>query len=161
MRSELSAVSCQPSAIQAKWRGAFVCALALAFSLATAFAADDCSHKVWKWKVDKNAALDLQQSINGGHQPWRVDDVAAVATEAIADRKKDWADDNTVLGVPNPISQTKDTALMIAKSDNGHVRYEVTLRKYAWLLHSAHDDWNWVIWLPASVERIECSAQPH
>lgn len=133
----------------------------LAFSLATAFAADDCTHKVWKWKVDKYAALGLQQSINEGHQPWRVGDITAVATEAIADRKKGWADYNTVLDEPAALSRTNDTAVMIAKSADSRIRYQVTLRKYSWLLPSASDSWRRVIWLPASVERIECPVQSH
>ena len=128
---------------------------------AFAFAADDCSHKIWKWNLDKKAALELQQSVNQGHQPWRMDDVAAVATEAISDRKKGWADDNTILGVPTVVSQTKDNTMWVAKSEDGRVRYKVTLRKYSWLLRSAGDDWRRIVWLPASVERIECPAQSH
>jgi len=116
----------------------------------------DCSRKTWTWKVDKKAALELQQSVNDGHEPWRMDDPSAVASEAIAQRKKQWSDDSTILGVPQQISMTKDTAVMVAKSGDGRVRYQVTLRKYSWLLHSARDDWRWVVWTPASVERIDC-----
>jgi hypothetical protein len=162
VRSKLSAVSYQPSAKPVRGFGrAFVLTFALAFQLAPgAFASDNCSHKVWKWKEDKQAALALQKFVNEGHQPWRMDDAAAVASEAIIDRKKEWADYNTVLGVAKPISETKDTAVMVTQSQDGHIRYEVTLRKYSWLLHLAKK-WQWMIWLPAQVERIECPTSPH
>ena len=68
-----------------------------------------------------------------------MDGVAAVASEGIENRKKDWADSNTILDTPKLISQTKDTAIVVAKSQDGRVRYEVTLRKYPWLLHSARE----------------------
>jgi|ERR1035438_7509239 hypothetical protein len=73
---------------------------------------------------------------------------------------RNGADYNTVLGVVKPISETKDTAVMVATSKDGHVRYEVKLRKYSWLLHSAKK-WQWMIWLPAQVERTECPIGPH
>ncbi|MGA8876456.1 MAG: hypothetical protein WB555_13045 [Candidatus Korobacteraceae bacterium] len=132
-------------------------AVFLSVLLVSAYAVpQDCIRKAWNWKVDQKAALELQQFVNQGHEPWRMDDKSAVASEVIAERKKDWRDYNTILRVPEQISATKDTALMVARSEDGCVRYEVTLKKYDWLLHSAHDDWRWVIWLPASVERIEC-----
>lgn len=85
-----------------------------------------------------------------------MNDLARVATEAITDRKQDWADYNAILGTAALTSQTKDTAAMVAQSQDGHVRYQVTLRKYSWLLQPAHDDWRWVIWIPNKVERIAC-----
>ncbi len=162
MRSKLSAVSYQPSAKPLRGFGwALALTLALAFQPALGtFASDNCIHKVWTWKVDKSAAQKLQQSVNEGHEPWRMDDTAAVAGQAIDDRNKEWADYNTVLGVAKPISETKDTAVMVATSKDGHVRYEVKLRKYSWLLHSAKK-WQWMIWLPAQVERTECPIGPH
>lgn len=160
MRKKSSAISHQLSAKY--FRRVLVPAFALLIPLAAiAFAADDCRHKVWKWNVDKKAALDLQQSVNDGHQPWRMDDMAAVATEAIADRKKDWADDNTLLDEPTVLSRTNDTAVMLARSADRGIRYHITLRKYSWLLPSASDNWRRVVWLPANVERIECPAQTH
>ena len=126
----------------------------------SAFGSDDCNHKMWKWTVDKKAAIDLQKLVNDGRQPWRMDDTAAVASEAIQARKKEWADNDTVVEAAKPISQTRDTALMAAASKDGHIRYEVTLRKYSWLLHSAHDHWDWIIWFAARVQRIECPTPP-
>jgi hypothetical protein len=76
-----------------------------------AAAGDNCTHKVWTWTVDKKAALELQQSVDEGHQPWRMDDVAAVAAEAVENRKKEWVDYNTVLEVSKVVSQSRDTAL--------------------------------------------------
>jgi hypothetical protein len=131
---------------------------ALAFQVApSTSASDNCGHKVWNWKIDKKAALELQQFISEGHQPWRMDEAAA--GQAIDERKKEWADYNTIVEVAKPISQTRDTARMAATSKDGHIRYEVTLRKYSWLLDSAKK-WQWMIWLPANVERIECPTPP-
>jgi len=141
-------------------RSRFLLLAILPALLASAWAADDCSQKIWNWKVDRSAALEMQNWVNAGHEPWRMDDEAAVATSAIADRKKEWSDYNTVLTSPQLVSQTKDIAQLTATSQDGRVRYEVTLRKYPWLLQSAKDKWNWVIWLPASVERIECPSPP-
>ena len=137
----------------------FVLTLLILSSPIATFASDNCSHKDWRWKVDKNAAFDLQQFVNQGHEPWRMDGTAAIAEEAIDDRKKDWADVNTVLEAPQIISETRNTALLIAKSGDGSVRYKVTLRKYSWLLHSAKNNWSWIIWIPEAVERIECPVQ--
>ena len=117
---------------------------------------DKCSHKTWNWKVDRKAALELQQFVNEGHEPWRMDGLVEVANEGIANRQKDWADSSTILNAPKLISQTKDTAILEASSQRGRVRYEVTLRKYSWLVHSARDNWNWVIWLSATIERTDC-----
>jgi hypothetical protein len=155
------AVSYQPSAKAARGFGR---ALVLTFILASQltsniFGSDNCSHKVWNWKVDKKAALELQQFVNEGHEPWRMDDTATIAGHAIDERKKEWADYGTVVGVAKPISQTGDTAVMAATSKDGHIRYEVVLRKYSWLLDSAKK-WQWMIWLPAKVERIECPTPP-
>ncbi|MGB8771895.1 MAG: hypothetical protein WCC92_19935 [Candidatus Korobacteraceae bacterium] len=159
---EPSAFGYQPSVKPVRgfvW--AFVLTFALVFLFASStFASDNCGHKVWNWKVDKSGALEVQKSVNEGHEPWRMDDTATVAGQAIDERKKEWADYNTVVGAPKPISETKDTALMVATSEEGRVRYEVTLRKYSWLLRSAKK-WQWIIWLPVRVERIECPTTPH
>jgi len=126
-----------------------------------ALAVDDCNHKLWTWRVDKKAAHKLQQFVNHGHEPWRLDDVATVAENAIDAQKGVWADRNTILKTPKVTSQTNDTALLVSTSEDGGIYYEVVLRKPAWLLHDAHDNWDWVVWLPTSVERIECVASPH
>jgi hypothetical protein len=154
---EKEAVSYQLSAKPSRGFGrALVLTFALAFQLAPGtFASDNCSHRVWTWKVDKKAALELQQFVNEGHEPWRMDDTATIAGQAINERKKEWADYDTVVGVAKPISQTKDRAVMIATSADGRIRYEVTLWKYSWLLNSAKKRQG-IIWLPASVQRIEC-----
>jgi hypothetical protein len=120
---------------------------------------DSCTHKVWTWKVDKTSARELQHHVNEGHEPWRRDNLVDVAEGAISDRKKEWSDENTIVDVPKVVSQTKDHALIVATSEDGGTRYKATLRKYSWLLKTAHDDWRWVIWLPASVERIGCPTQ--
>jgi hypothetical protein len=72
------------------------------FSGLVANAADDCSRKTWSWKVDKQAALDLQHSVNSGHQPWRMGDVSTLATEAIDERKLEWSDVNIVSATETP-----------------------------------------------------------
>jgi hypothetical protein len=138
-RSHEKAFSRQPSAKPLRWlRSTIVLAFALAFQLTlSTFASDNCSHKVWNWKVDKKAALQLQQFVNEGHESWRVDDTATVAGQAVNARKKEWSDYSPILGAAKPISETKDVTVMIATSEDGRVRYEVTLRKYSWLLHSA------------------------
>jgi hypothetical protein len=59
------------------------------------------------------------------------------------------------------ISQTADEAKLTAESEDGRMRYQVTLRKYAWLLPTAKNDLAKVIWLPASVELTECAAKPN
>ncbi len=112
------------------------------------------------WAVDKRAAIQLQHFVNDGHEPWRLNDIA-VAEAAVNSRKHAWADDNTVLKAPEIRSKTRDRVRAAAISEDGKVRYEVTLRRYPWLLNSAKDKWQWVIWLPASVERIDCNAQGH
>jgi hypothetical protein len=136
----------------------FLFAAAFAFPfVSTAVTADNCAHKVWTWKVDRKAARELQQSVDQGHQPWRLDE-SAVAAEAINGRKQEWADYDTVLGVPQQVSQTSDSAVLVAKSQNGHTRYEVSLRKYPRLLGPTQNDLRRLIWLPASVERVECDS---
>ena len=50
--------------------------------------AENCTHKNWKWKVDRKAALELQQFVNDGHEPWRMDVTGTVAEQAIEARKK-------------------------------------------------------------------------
>lgn len=104
--------------------------------------------------MDKKAALELQQFVNEGHEPWRMDNTATIAGQAIDERKKEWDDYNTVVGVAKLISQRRDTALMAATSKDGRIRYEVMLRRSSGLLDSAKK-WQWMIWLPAKVERIE------
>lgn len=84
-----------------------------------------------------------------------------MAVEAINERKQEWADYDTVLGVPQEVSQTGDSAVLVAKSQDGHARYEVSLRKYSWLLGLPKNDLSRVIWLPASVERVECASEQH
>ncbi|MGB7553241.1 MAG: hypothetical protein WBM04_02650 [Candidatus Korobacteraceae bacterium] len=72
---------------------AFVRTFALVFLFAiSTFASDNCSHKVWNWKVDKKAALELQRFVNEGHEPWRMDDTATIAGQAIEEHKKEWGD---------------------------------------------------------------------
>jgi hypothetical protein len=132
------------------------CWAALFLSQTFVLAADDCTSKLWQWKTDKPAALQLQASVNQGHQPWRVDYVSAVASEAILERKQEWSDLNTVIGSPKLINQSRDTASLTAISQpSGDVRYHVTLRKYQWLLKSA-GKWENVIWPTEKVERIQC-----
>ncbi len=123
MRSKSSALSYQPSAKPARHIGrALVLTFAFAFQPTTStFASDNCSQKVWTWKVDKKAALELQQFVNEGHQPWRMDDTAGIAIQAIDDRKKAGADYNTVVGVAKPVSEAKDTAIVVATSEDGRI----------------------------------------
>jgi hypothetical protein len=121
--------------------------------------AENCAHRVWKWNVDKAAGRALQLFVNDGHEPWRLDGVVEVAEEAIDQRKAGWGDANTGGSVPKVQSQTSNEAVLVGKSDDDRVRYVVTLRKYSWLLSSARNNWNWVVWLPASVERTECATQ--
>lgn len=123
---------------------------------ALAQAPDKCASKVWYWKVDKQAALSLQESVNQGFQPWRMDDVITIAEQAIEERKKEWSDWNTVTVLPMVVSESRDTAQLNAISQpSGTIRYHVTLKKYGWLLNSARQ-WKSVIWLPEKVERLEC-----
>jgi hypothetical protein len=137
-------------------------AIVFAAQFATAsFASDSCSHKVWKWTVNKKQATELQHFSNEGHEPWRMGDVDAVTRETIANRKKDWTDHNIILWAPAVISKSGDTATMVAQSQDRHICYQDTLRKYSWLLQPAHNEWQWIIWLPASVERADCPTQPH
>jgi len=128
----------------------------LALTSVPALAGDNCTHKTWNWKVDKKAAMELQQFVNDGHEPWRMDNVATIAGQAIDDRRKDWDDESTIFEAPKVISETENVARLDARSEDSRVRYEITLRKYSWLLPSAKENWNWVIWLPASVERTGC-----
>jgi hypothetical protein len=117
---------------------ACVITIALGFALATAAsAASDCSHKLWNWKVDQKAARQLQQSVNEGHEPWRMNDINTLAGNVIQERKHNWADYNTVLEMPIVISQSKERASLVAKSKDGRLSNKVTLRKYPWLMHSA------------------------
>ncbi len=98
---------------------------ALAFQLTSStFASDNCSHKVWNWKVDKKAALELQRFVNEGHEPWRMDDTATIAGQAIEEHKKEWADYSTVRRRGQAdLTRRQDTAVMVATSLDGHIRY--------------------------------------
>lgn len=134
-----------------------VAALLLIPSLA--LAADTCTSKTWNWKVDETEAMDLQASVNEGHQPWRTDDVSTIAAQAIEERKKEWSDFDAILDVPKVTFRSNNTARLTAKDTAGTIAYKVTLRKYSWLLKSA-GEWRWIIWLPASVERTQCGKSP-
>ncbi len=123
------------------------------------FAGDDCTQQFWMWTVDKASARALQQSVSEGHQPWRMDDVVAVAEQAVDGRKSAWGDAKTVIGTPKVLTKTGGEAVLLASSSDGSIRYVVTLRKYGWLLEAARNDWRQVIWLPASVERSHCASQ--
>jgi hypothetical protein len=126
-------------------------------TLGTLVGDDNCSRKVWQSKADRKAARELQQFVNDGHEPWRMNDVIAVAEGAINTQKKAWHDYNTILKSPKVLSQsTQTTARLASLSEDGRVRYEITLEKYSWLLARANQNWSWVIWLPATIERIEC-----
>lgn len=125
-----------------------------------AFAANDCTHRTWKWQINKKAAQELQQSVNEGHQPWRLDDVVAVAQEAINSRKVEWGDSNLTLGVPKlRAKMSEGTELVVAANEKNllpyHVAYFVTVRKFSWLKDPGQDS-NSIIWIAAEVERVAC-----
>lgn len=136
------------------------CTLVLAVCIiAQGALAGDCTQKFWTWAVDKTSARALQQFVNDGHEPWRMDDVVTVAQQAIAIRKAEWGDTNTVIGAPKVLSETGGEAVLVANSKDGEIRYVVTLRKYGWLLKQAQNRWSLVVWIPASVERTDCASQ--
>ena len=84
-----------------------------------------------------------------------MDDVSTIAAQAIQERKQEWSDFDTILDVPKLTFRSDNTARLTAKDMDGTIAYKVTLRKYSWLLKSAGEG-RWAIWLPASVERVQC-----
>jgi hypothetical protein len=167
VRDLLSALSRQLSAKSWAISGRVLLAvLATCSQLAPyVFAADDCTHRTWKWEINKKAAQELQQSVNEGHQPWRLEDVVAIAQEAINSRKVEWGDGTLILGVPKLRGATGEgTELVVAATENNllpyHIAYFVTVRKFPWLKDSGQDASS-IIWIATEVERVACPGPVH
>jgi hypothetical protein len=155
-------LSAKPWAILSR---AFLVVLATCLPLVPhALAANNCTHRTWKWEINKKAARELQQSVNEGHQPWRLDDVVAVAQEAINSRKVGWGDGNLILGIPKLTKMSEDMELVVAATDKNllpyHVTYFVTVRKFSWLKNPDQNSHS-IIWIAAEVERVECPGPVH
>jgi len=115
-----------------------------------------CSSHVQAKELDKKVWGQLQQFVNEGHQPWRLDSYAVAGEEVLRldqTPKEQW----DVYGVPlNLVEQTERRAVYQYTSRlHSGTTHQVTVERPDWLLPSAKK-WEWMAWVPVAVKTTRC-----
>jgi len=132
------------------------CVALLGLCLSSSSAIAQCSSEVQVEHVDKKELQQLQQFVNEGHQPWRLDSQAIAAEKALQldnTSKERW----NVYGVPATlVGESETRATYEIKSRHAGVSYRITVERFDWLLPSAKK-WEWMVWTPAEVRITRCN----
>ncbi len=111
-----------------------------------------CSSKARNLKVERSRYETLQQLVNQGHQPWRLD-APAVAGDLASNLAHSGKNTNAYEMPMTQITETETVAIYMYRV-NG-TSYYITLQKFQWLLRSAKE-WRWMIWVPTRVTILRC-----
>jgi hypothetical protein len=97
----------------------------------------------------------VQQFVNDGHQPWRLDSQPVAAEKALQldnTPKNQW----NVYGVPaSLVSQSKTEAIYDIKSQQVEVSYRIRVERFNWLLPYAKR-WERMVWTPTEAKVTRC-----
>ena len=119
---------------------------------ALGWAAAPCSSKIRGLRIDRAEYRQLQQGVNQGHQPWRLDS-KAVAGRVILDLTY-GKNRTSVYEVPLvEVNKTRTRAIYLYRLNGSS--YYITLEKFDWLLPVAKR-WEWMVWVPAHSTLVTC-----
>jgi hypothetical protein len=116
-----------------------------------------CLSRTQVERVNKQAYEQLQDFVNEGHEPWRLDSQAVAASQVFAlegTPKARW----DLYSLPlTTVQETKMQAVYEYESRSRHgVSYRIKLRHFDWLLPLARK-WEWMVWAPVAVVITDCS----
>lgn len=119
-------------------------------------AVGQCSSRTQVEHVDKHVYEQLQQFVNEGHEPWRLDSQAVAATEVLTVEKvpkEQWDVYSVHL---KAIQETETQSVYEYESRSRHgLSYRVTVERFQWLLPAAKK-WEWMVWAPVHVTITDC-----
>jgi hypothetical protein len=115
-----------------------------------------CSSRTQVEHVDRHAYEQLQQFVNEGHEPWRLDSQAVAASEVLTLEKvpKEQWDVYTVHLTAIQETETRSVYEYESRSQHG-LSYRITVERFEWLLPAAKK-WQWMVWAPAQVTITNC-----
>jgi hypothetical protein len=118
-----------------------------------------CQNCSWEGRdipIDRNAAKRLQNHVNQGHEPWRLD-AQAVAGEQLLVLEPDSDKTHSVYGYDLQVLEEdgKHVVFQFRGGNRGDIAYRITVRRLDWLLPVAKK-WEWMIWLATRLESSSC-----
>jgi len=137
-------------------RGSLVVVLGLLAFAASGTAQEEIrEHRVVKmFPVHRAEAENLQRWVNAGHETWcrNAELVAAATLKRVAPETDGY--EFAAVSIPVESRQPSATkAVYSFHSLDGRTSYRITLRRYPWLLSSAHSTRE-MIWIPVESEKI-------
>jgi hypothetical protein len=129
--------------------------VAILLLFGTFAASAQCSSDTRIGKIGRQQVIKLQQFVNEGHQPWRLDSQAVAAATALqldnASRQE-----SSVYAVPSKLlSQSENQATYEIKGAQPGITYRITVARFDWLLPSAQK-WEWMVWTETQVQMTRC-----
>ena len=137
--------------------GRFVALIVFGLCVTCGSIAGECPSHASNLKIDVKAYERMQQFVNEGHEPWRLDSQAVAAEQVLKEEKTPKEQWNVYTLPLEPIEETQQRA--IYKHDSRlhpGVSYRVTVERPAWLLSSAKK-WEWMIWIPTEIVATHCT----
>jgi hypothetical protein len=133
--------------------------LVLAVCVQSLAASTPCASEKRSTPVNHKEYEELQEFVNAGHQPWRMD-ARAVAAEQVLLLEMVTKDDKDVYTLPlSLVEQDGRRAVFqfLSKRQAG-VTYRITVRRFEWLFPLA-EKWEWMIWVPTEATVTRCQVE--
>ena len=133
--------------------------VALVF-VASLTVAAQCSSAERHLHVRQQDGERLQNLVNAGHEPWRLD-AEAVASEYFLTLEKTPKDAWDVYGQhPSTMSDGREKAeYRFVSAIHPNKTYYITVRRFDYLLPLARR-WDWVVWIVTDAKVVSCHSEP-
>jgi len=128
--------------------------LILLLSAVSCRAALKCGGKDVTAPVDRGAEIKLQEFVNDGHQPWRMDSESVAAEELIRLEYPDTRTSVTQVKLKR-VTGSRTRAVYAWRKADGTRSYRIEVERPSWLLPTAKR-YEWMIWVPVRAVLTEC-----
>lgn len=113
-----------------------------------------CSQEMGHQSVVKKDYKELQRWVNDGHEPWRMDASAVAAEEILKIQNAPQGQWDVYRARLKIVRKTGRRAVFEYKGGQ-NLCYEVTVRRFSWLLPLAQK-WKWMVWAPTDISCRQC-----